>query len=220
MSQILKLLSLLFLITMVMGTQCHKDVEDFVSDKQSFKENVSIFPAQKIYNVNDTIWLRFTTTDKTLYDTVSKQRLPASSIKFHFGATLLPKFETPVNPTDGFCDFVLPSGVVESYVTNQSGTAASFEAGCDNVPGYNIEFGVVLKYQGVYVLNLPDGMRTETCNNQTSQYAPSLLRFVYNVADCNKDIYLSIPASSRKEFPEGFTEAQIDYKVAYALKVQ
>lgn len=220
MSQLLKLLSSLFLITMVMGTQCHKDTEDFVSDKQSFKEKVSIFPAQKIYKVNDTLWLRFTTTDRTLYDTISKQRLPASSIKFHFGATLLPKFETPVNPSGGFCNFILPSNVVVRYFTNESGTTAAFEVGCDNALGYDIQVGVVLKYQGVYVLNLPDGMRTETCNNQTSPYAPSALRFIYNIADCNKDIYLSIPASSRREYPEGFTEAQIDYKVAYALKVQ
>ncbi len=207
-----------FLMTISIGFQCEKDYID--PPRQRFLEKVNLAPAQKLYNVNDTIWLKYTTTNKTFLDTISGRRLPTNNIKFSFGATLLPKYQTPLNPTDGFCKFILPNNVTAQYITNQSGTSTYFTVDCDNTSAYNIQLGIVLKYQGIYVLNLPDGITLEPCTNQTNPYPSARVQFIYDLPDCNNDVYLSIPATARQEFPIGFTEAQINFKVAYALKVQ
>lgn len=213
-------LILSFLMTILMGLQCGKDRIYTPPPKQHFLETVSLTPAQKIYNINDTIWLNYVTTNKTFLDTVSGQRFPTNMIKFGFGATLLPKYGTPTNPSDGFCSFVLPNNTMGQYVTNPSGTATYFNIDCNGSLTYNIKIGVILKYQGIYVLNLPDGIKLEACSGQTNPYPSAWVQFIYNLTDCNKDVYLSIPASSRQDYPTGFTENQINYKVAYALEVQ
>jgi hypothetical protein len=218
LKQINSILLLSFLMTILMGLQCDK--EYVAPPKQNFLEKVSLIPAQKVYNVNDTIWLRYITSNKTFLDQISRQRLPTNTIQFGFGAILLPKYSTPLNPTDGFCSFILPNNVTAKYVTSQSGTSTYFSIDCDNAAAYNIQLGVVLKYTGIYVLNLPDGITLEACSNETNPYTTARVQFIYNSSDCNKDIYLSIPDSARQEFPVGFTAAQIDYKVAYAFKVQ
>lgn len=217
--QIKVVLFLSFLTTILMGLQCEKDT-DYISPKQRFLETVSLKPARKIYNINDTIWLRYITSNKTFLDTISGKRLPTNTIKFNFGATLLPKYGTPTNPSDGYCNFILPTNTRAQYVTDESGTATLFDIDCDGSSNYELAIGVVLKYKGIYVLNLPDGITLQACANQTNPYTSATLQFIYNLADCNKDVYLSIPESSRQEFPVGFTEAQIGYKVAYALEVQ
>ena len=203
-----------------MGLQCGKHYDYIPEPKQHFLEMVTLTPAQKLYNVNDTIWLKYITGTKTFLDTISRQRLPTNTIKFGFGASLLPKYGAPLNATDGFCSFILPANTTAQYVTNQSGTATYFSVDCDNTSSYNLQVGVVLKYQGIYILHLPDGIRFEACSNQINPYPSAGVQFIYNLPDCNKDVYLSIPASQRQEFPVGFTATQIDYKVAYALKVQ
>ncbi len=212
------ILLLFMLITITMGNECRKN--DVMPAKQNFLEMVNLTSAKKVYSVKDTIWLNYITSSKTFLDTISKQRLPTNMLRFGFGATLLPKYGTPTNPADGFCSFILPGNATAQNVTNSSGTAAYFNIECDSSSTYNIKMGVVLKYQGIYVLNLPDGITLQACTNQTNPYPSARVQFIYNLADCNKDVYLSIPASLRQENPVGFTESQIDAKVAYAFKVQ
>ena len=213
------LLILFLLVTITMGFQCDK--EHIEPDYQLFYENVNLTPARKVYHVNDTIWLRYTSSDKTFYDSISRQRLPTQLVKFGFGATLLPKHDTPLNPTDGFCIFILPNNATPKYSTSdQYGTSTYFTVDCDNASAYNIQLGVVLKQPGVYVLNLPDGVAVQACVNQKNPYPSAYLQFLYDLSDCNKDVYLSIPEKARQESPERFTERLIDLKVAYALKVQ
>ena len=212
------ILLLIILMTILMGVQCR---EDYIEPpKQRFLETVDLTPAQKVYSVNDTIWLKYFTSSKTFLDTISGQRLPTNTIKFGFGASLSPKYNTPINPPGGFCNFILPNNTTSQYVTSQSGTSTYFSVDCDNASAYNIQLGVVLKYKGIYVLNLPGGISLEPCTSQTNPYPSARVQFTYNLSDCNKDIYLSIPDSARKEFPVGITATQIDYKVAYAFKVQ
>ena len=201
-----------------MATQCSK--EDIPAARQQFSDKVNLIPYKKLYNINDTVWLNYITTNKTFLDDISNQRLPTNTIKFRFGAVLLPKYGTATNPSDGFCSFILPTNITPNYYTSQSGTSAFFEISCDNSIQYNIKIGVILKYQGTYVLNLPDGITLEPCVNETNPYPRARVQFFYNLADCNSDVYLSIPSTSRQEFPVGFTEGQIRNKVAFALQVQ
>ena len=204
--------------TVTMATQCSK--EDVPAARQQFSDKVNISPYKKHYNVNDTLWINYTTSSKTFFDSVSNRRLPTNTIKFRFGAVLLPKYGTPSNPSDGFCSFILPSNITLNYYTSQSGTSVFFEVGCDNSIQYNIKIGVILKYQGIYVLNLLDAITLEPCINETNPYPRARVQFFYNLAYCNSDVYLSIPSTSRQEFPVGFTEGQIRNKVAFALQVQ
>lgn len=202
-----------------MGTQCVKEIP-YNHPKQWFAEKITITPSQKTYNIGDTVWLSFSTLDKTLFDTVSHRRLPSTSVKFKFGAALLAKYNAPDNPTDGYCNFILPPNIAATYFTTNGGTSISFYLGCDNSPNYNISIGVVLKYKGYYVFDMSARSAVEPCINQSNPYPSSSILFTFDVNDTNKDVYLAIPASSRNEYPVGITERQLDLKVAYAFKVQ
>lgn len=212
---------LLFALTIIFGFQCHKyDIEP-MPIQQSFREKISLFPAQKIYNVNDTIWLKFTTTDKTLFDTISKQRLSTDLVRFNFGSILIPKYNTPNNISNSFCKFITANNVTPYYDTTQLYSRVSYDVGCDAQPSYNIQLGIVLKYPGIYLLN-PSGIARglQPCANQTNPYPSSELYFTYDLPDCNKDVFLSIPPAHREEYPAGAIQRNIDAKFSFALKVQ
>lgn len=219
MSRFLKSFILFFLTAIIMGTQCDKEV-DYISPKQSFAEKANLSPVRKLYSINDTIWVEFNTSSKTLFDTISNQRLTSDAVKFKFGAALLAKYDTPDNPSGGYCDFILPGNVSASFVSTRSGTTTSFDVGCNNAPNYNIKIGVVLKHKGYYNLDMATRSRIEPCNGQSNPYPSSSILFTFNVTDNNKDVFLTIPASARNEYPSGLTERQLDLKVIYALKVQ
>lgn len=212
------ILTLFLVMTISMATQCRKD--HATSPRQYFTEDIILSPAKKVYQIKDTIWLNYETSDKTFYDEKSGKRLPSNGLRFGFGATLLPKYDTPENPSDGFCDFILPNNTKAEYYTNQSGTSTFFNIDCDSAPAYHIKLGIVLKYQGIYVLDLPSAIVLQACVGETNPYPSAGLQFFYGLDDCNKDIYLSIPPASRQEYPPGFTEAQIGDRVAYAVKVE
>jgi hypothetical protein len=211
---------LLFTLTIILGFQCHKNDLEPAPIQQSFKEKVNLFPAQKTYNVNDTIWLKFTTTNKTLFDAISNQRLSTDSVRFNFGATLLPKYNTP-NNVSSFCKFITTNNVTPYYDTTLLYSRVSFDVGCDGQPFYNIQLGIVLKYPGIYLLN-PTGIakNLNPCANQTNPYPSSELYFTYDLADCNKDVFLSIPPALREEYPAGAIQRNIDEKYSFALRVQ
>ena len=214
-------LIILFTLTIIFGFQCEKELINTVPAKELFRERINLFPAQKIYNINDTIWLTFMTTDKTLFDTLSNQRLPSNEIKFNFRSIMIPIHNTPPNITNSYCKFIIPNNVIPFYDTTRFNSLIHFDIGCDAQSFYNIRLGLVLKYSGTYILNLSDvGTKLQPCGNQINPYPTSDLRFTYNLADCNKDVFLSIPPSERPEFPTGFRQAQIDAKISYALKVQ
>lgn len=60
-------------LTIIYGFQCNKEFIETAPAKELFREKVNLTPARKNYNINDTIWLTFITTDKTLFDTLSNQ---------------------------------------------------------------------------------------------------------------------------------------------------
>lgn len=208
-------------MTIIFGFQCGKDFIEPVPAKELFREKINLFPSKKNYNINDTIWLTFTTTDKTLFDTLSSQRLSTNGLKFNFRAIMLPLYNTPTNQTKSYCKFILANNIVPQYDTTQFNSMINFDNGCDTQTFYDIKLGLVLKYAGTYLLNLSDvGTNLMTCSNQTNPYPTSDLRFTYNLTDCNKDVFLSIPISQRPEYPTGFRQAQIDAKVSFAFNVQ
>ena len=67
----------LFISTICMATQCNKD---FIDYKYNFVEKINLFPAQKSYNVGDTIWLQYTNPDKRLFDSRTRQYINADTV--------------------------------------------------------------------------------------------------------------------------------------------
>ena len=219
MNRILSIPFILIALTLLMGTQCNK-FEDIELAKQGFAEKINLSPEQKTYSISDTVWLSFQTASKTLFDTISNQRLSSNSIKFLFETTLLAKYDYPTISSGSFCDYVLLTNITPTTYNSNNSSSISFEVGCDNASHYDIKFGIVLKYKGYYVLDMSLAPKVQACSGQTNPYPSSYIRFTYNVNDTNKDIYLSIPPSARNEYPDGATERQLEFKTAYAFKVQ
>ncbi len=217
MSRLLQSLFFICFITTLMGTQCYKAAPP--PPQQEFHEKVALSPYQKKYNIGDTIWLHYQTNDKTFFDTLSNQRLSTSTLQYLFGAVLYPKYQAPDNPPGGYCTFITSAGAPLPQRTGASATTASFDIDCDAAPKYDVKLGVVLKYTGIYLLQLPGAIPLDACSGQANPYPRANLYFSYNLPDCNKDLYLSIPEDDRKEFPEGITEYGIDIKVSYAFEV-
>ena len=70
-------ISIFFLIivaNIVMGTQCGKD---YITPDPTYEylEKLSLTLYQKVYSINDTIWVQFQTNDKSLYDKKSNSRI-------------------------------------------------------------------------------------------------------------------------------------------------
>lgn len=205
------------LLTIVMGLQCDKD-EYVEPPKQAFKEKVTLTPAQKQYRVGDTLWVRFATADKTLYDTMSRQRLPSGQVKFLFGASLIPIHDTPAEPLGGYGDFILPPGTVITMPHLYYGTSAYWYLGCDNTARYDALIGIRLKHTGIYLLQASaTTSNIEPCTGQSNPYPNSVIYFTFDVPDVNKDVFLTIPAAKRTD---PVYERIFESKVAYALQVQ
>lgn len=218
-SKILKSFALLLLLPFLMGTYCNKEY-DRIEPKQGFSEKINLSPEQKTYSINDTLWLDFQTADKTLFDTISNQRLSTGTVTFNFTVILIAKYVNPVVPSGVYCDFIHPVNVTSYQQASDYGTATTIEVGCDNAPRYDLKLGIVLKHKGIYVLDIATIKLIEPCDGEVNPYPSAELLFTYNVTDTNKEIYLSIPASERPENPPGFTEKQLDKKLAYTIKVQ
>jgi hypothetical protein len=208
---------LIFLAMLSMATQCDKYAGLEVPN-HFFIEKVKLSPQRKIYSVNDTIWLDFTTSSKTLFDSITNQRLSSSAIMFQFGVGVLAKYEYQAT-SSGFCEFLAQPGVIPSTRTFSEATVTSFEVGCDNASSYNVRLGIVIKVKGYYVLDMSTATQTQPCPGQTDPYSSSYLRFTFDVSDSNKDIYFEIPETVRKEYPTDLTLRQIESKAVFAFKV-
>lgn len=216
-SSFLLTIALLGAALLTMGLQCDKD-EYFEPPKQAFKEKITVTPVQKQYRVGDTIWVRFATSDKSLYDTISQQRLPSEKVRFLFGASLIPIHDTPVDPPGGFGDFILPAGTTTTTPRLSYGQSAYWYLGCDNTVRYDAIIGIKLKHTGIYLLQASSVINEiEQCPGQNNPYPGSYVWFTFDVPDTNKDVYLTLPASKRTD---PAYERILDTKAAYALQVQ
>lgn len=201
-----------------MGTQCNK--ENGVEYKYHFVEKLDLSPSQKSYNIGDTIWLTYTNPTKRLFDNLTNTYIFVDTESIIFQIAFNSRYNTPVNPVGGFCDYITANGINAGRSLYDYGTTIYAIYGC-NTNNYDIRIGVVPKQKGIYSLDLPDiPSPLNDCPNRISRFPLSTLEYRLNVADCNKDIYLSIPAASRGESPKGYTESRIDNKQVFIVKVE
>jgi len=208
----------MFIALLCMATQCDKDHIEY---KYNFIEKVDLFPAKKSYQVGDTIWLQYANPGKRLFDNRTSQQISADTVSLQFKVSFSRRYNTPINPSDGFCDYVTTSGTDAARYLNINGTAFLVTLGCSSNNSYNFKIGVVPKQKGIYSLDfLGVPWNVSSCSNRIAGFPLSTIEYRFNVVDGNKDIYLAIPPYSRGESTKGYTESKIDNKQVFVVKVE
>lgn len=93
--------------------------------------------------------------------------------------------------------------------------ALQFLTAC-NEHSYFFQIGFILQLAGIYSIN-PYGI---LLNCPDKIYFPhSTFGFIFDLTDCNKDVWLSIP-NIKKSGNIGFTDVQIDNKEIFIFKVE
>jgi hypothetical protein len=178
-------------------------------------------PYNKQYHIGDTLWISLNTPSKILYDQISGRQIGSDSFLLQFGINMVNRFPiSPYTNPSTYCDFVIPSGF--NPVTNNYGTGylAYFNFGCDNNPGFIFKLGIVVKGAGIFSLELSDRKEIGLCTpNSSTNVTYSQVGYTFNLNDCNKDIYLSIPSSARGNMSSVYEE-MIDKKQFFAFEVQ
>ena len=201
-----------------MGFKCKKDTIDY---KYNFVEKINLFPAAKSYKVGDTIWLKYVNTSKLLFDNKTSNHIAADSVSLDYRVSFNSRYNAPVNPPGGFCDYITINGVNVGRFLSDNGTGSFFTFGCNSSNNIDFTVGVVPKKTGIYSLDMYGGPgNVLSCPNRRAGFPLSTIEYRFNVVDGNKDIYLSIPPNSRGETPKGSTEGRIDNKQVYIVKVE
>jgi len=208
----------LFIAMLCVGTQCNK--EDIVY-QYSFIEKIDLFPSQKSYHLGDTIWLQYVNPNKRLFDHLTRQYILADTVAITLQVAFNSRYNAPFNPADGYCDYVSSYGTNVGRYLDTNGSGLLLEFGCSSNNSYDFKIGLVLKEKGIYSLDLAQISRSvAACTNRISAFPLSTIMYRFNVADGNKDIFLSIPPDSRGESVKGFTENKIDNKETYIVQVE
>jgi len=203
-----------------MGTQCDKFNYPSRNLQYDFTQSISLYPYNKQYHINDTIWISLNTPSKILLDKKSSQLIGSDSISLGLQlnmAKIIP-ISPPVDPS-AYCEFLIPSNLNPDYNNYGTGYATYLRYGCDNNPGYIFRFGVVLKGAGTFSIELIEKKETGLCiPNSSTNVTYSQITYSFNLADCNKDIYLGIPAPARGNMSSQ-NESKIDRKQYFVFEV-
>lgn len=198
----------------IMGTQCRKD---FVIPEPTYKflEKLTLTPYKKIYSINDTIWVQFKTTNKSLYDQLSYHLISTDTTFLRGGFYYYRRYPND-NVQEFFCDVDIDNSLNPEFTTLYTiYNVLNFATDC-NSNRYFFKVGFIPKKTGVYSIE-PNLTAVDCANKVNRDYTTT--RFIFDLADCNKDIWLSIPAASRGG-DNGFTEGRIDRKEIFVFKVE
>lgn len=210
--------ALIFISIICMGTQCRKDE---IVYQYSFSEKVDLFPAKKSYNVGDTIWIQYLNPTGKLFDKNSHQYISVDTVQIGIQIGYNSLYNAPTNPSGGFCDFISGNMINQSLFRGDFGTSARFGFGCNINNNFDFKIGIIPKQIGVYYISFGSpSNNVQGCQNKIVRFPYSLLEYRYNNQDCNKDIFLQIPANSVNTSPKDYYENQIDQKQAFIVKIE
>jgi hypothetical protein len=156
----------------------------------------------------------------------SQQDIITDSVSLGFYIGFDATYYAPSGPEGGFYDYVTEN---TSNITSQVGTYGAslwFTFGCNSSYSQRFRIGFKLKHKGIYKLRLHNSNEggnestVTSCLTKKIILRPSLINYKFDLADLNKEIYLSIPPVSRGESPAGYTEGKIDRKEIYMIKVE
>ena len=185
-----------------MGVRCQKDV----AFTYNFNDKVDIYPAKKNYSIGDTIMLQYSNPLKQFFDTKKSQNIRADSSKINFSYIYFPIYNA------------LPdsSGTYNRYINADSSAFLDQTACSNDSTGLHFKIYIIPERTGIYAISVIQQSYVQTCSYYMGTGYLASLNFTFNVADCNKDIYLSLPKDSIKSY----LQDDIDKKVLYVLKVQ
>lgn len=208
------LFALLGVALLTMGVRCQKDFP-LPTPKYEYVAQLTLTPYKKIYAINDTIWMVFKTADKTLFDQLSGKRV-STDTTFLRSSFYLQKRYPIGNTTEFFSDVVVDSVSDSSFKTLYTiYNILKFQTGCGK-NHYFFRVGFVPKKPGIYSIN--PGGDIVRCPDKLSM-AMSTFKFTFDLVDCNKDVWLSIPPASRGG-ETGLTDVRIDKKELFVFKVE
>ena len=202
---------------LIMGFQCYKAYPIY-KPTYEFAEKISLAPYKKVYAINDTIWLQFQTNDKTLYDKLSNSRIATDTTFLPISFQYHKRF--PINsslPGDVLCSYKVLSGVNSVFETPIWYNTVRIETECIST-SYLVKIGFIPKAIGIYSLELPRNGVIRNCSGKLSSIN-AIYAFTFDLAGCNKDVYLLIPPQSRSG-EQGFVDVSIDKKEIFVFKVE
>jgi len=216
MSPAIKLILCIILSVILMSTECRKDL--IIEYKYKFLEKVDLYPVQKSYHVGDTLWLQYSNPNHQFYDQVTNQKIFSDTIALIFASAFNSRYEAPVNPIDSLFSLKIENALAIGNVYDY-GQGVLIATTCP--ASYNFRIGIVPKHTGIYSIDMPVIPETlGSCTNNMVSSPFSTIEYRFNLTDCNKDVYLSIPPASRGESIKGYTEKAIDNKQVFVFKVE
>jgi hypothetical protein len=210
-----------FVFLLCMAFQCGVEKEE-IDYTYRFAETIDLVPAQKSYLLGDTIWVQYANPQQELFDATTNQNVSAESVSIDFEIFFNARYQAPVNPADGFCDFVTEEGHKIARPSGHYGAGLFQTVGCNN-EGYDLKVGIVPKHTGIYSLELRHigpPAQVKACANRPAAFPASSIAYTFNLADVNKDVYLGIPPQARGESVNGLSESRVDSKKVYMVKVE
>ncbi|MDN3657229.1 hypothetical protein QWZ08_16385 [Ferruginibacter paludis] len=209
---------ILLLITIVLTTmsfECRKEGPPPPPPVYEFEEKISLTPYKKTYAVNDTIRVQFETTDKSLFDKLSGKKVATDTTYLQADFSCY-KIYRPDYDTVTFCDVKIDDPVAPTLVTLYPYHGLlSYQTAC-NSNNYNLKMEFIPKKPGIY--SLQPHIKLMYCPNKTIGQ-PITSRFIFNLNDCNKDVWLTIPPASRGG-ELGSTDVAIDNKENFVFRVE
>jgi hypothetical protein len=199
---------------LTMGFQCVKDYVE-LKPTYEFSEKLTLTPYKKSYNINDTIWVQFQTTNKSLFDRLSNSQIPTDTTFLQVNFSYHKRYIIGNNP-EFFCDTKVDNPLDLSFTTLYLWyNVLNYKTDC-NTSNYFIKVGFIPKKTGIF--SIEPHIALAYCTNRINR-PYSTLQFTFDLADCNKDVWLSIPPASRGG-ELGFTDVSIDKKELFVFKVE
>lgn len=203
-----------FIVILTMSFQCGKDdIKPMPS--YEFFEKLTLTPYKKIYSIGDTIIVQFQTNDKKLFDFLSNSKISTDTSQLLVGFYYHKRYMIGTHP-EFFCETEVDNPINVSFTTLYPWyNVLTYETNCSD-QNYFLRASFIPKKTGIY--SLEPFISHKYCQNKIEK-PNTTSKFVFDLADCNKDVWLSIPPESRGG-ELGFTDVQIDNKDIFVFKVE
>ncbi len=210
----ISILTFLGVALLTMGFQCDKDYPA-LTPTYEYSEKLTLTPYRKTYAVGDTIWVQFQTADKTLFDKLSGNRISTDTTFLQVNFNFFRRY--PIGSTvELFSDTKVDNALDLSFTPLYTYyNVLTFKTDCSN-SRYFFAAGFIPKKTGVYSIE-PSAQVSPCPNKLILPY--STFKFNFDLADCNKDVWLSIPPQSRGG-ELGHTDVRIARKEIFVFKVE
>jgi len=212
--QTLLIKATLVISLMTMGFQCGKE---YIEPKPTYEffEKLTLTPYKKIYSINDTITVQFHTNDKKLFDKVTNSIIATDTSQLFVGFYYHKRYIIGTQP-EFFCEIKVDNPIDLSFTTLYPWyNVLSYKTDCSS-PNYFLKVSFIPKKTGIY--SLEPFISNQYCQNKIDR-PYTTTKFIFDLADCNKDVWLSIPPASRGG-ELGYTDVQIDKKEIFVFKVE